>query len=250
MLHTADKLGCEYIATGHYARIDHSGSCSQLLKGVDKDKDQSYALWGITLEALSRTLLPIGELTKPEVREIAKKYGFINANRAESQDLCFVPAGDYAGVVRRYRNIDDPSLIPGPIYDMNGVQIGEHKGYAYYTIGQRQGLGISSPEPLYVTRINPADNSIVVAPKENLYCREFSFNEMNLLVDKENIPESVNVKIRYRHEGSAAHLEIENNERGRVIFENPERAITPGQSAVFYDGERVLGGGVIEEVID
>lgn len=250
MLRRADKLSCDFVATGHYARIDHSAEYPRLLKGADSDKDQSYALWGITLEALRRTLLPIGKLTKPQVREIAHKYGFINADRAESQDLCFVPAEDYAGVVRRYRNMNDPSLTPGPIYDVHGNKIGEHKGYAYYTIGQRQGLGISSPNPLYVTRINPADMSITVGAKEHLFCKIFAVADMNLLVEKGKIPASITVKIRYRHEGSLGHLEFKGDNRGIVVFDRPERAITPGQSAVFYDGEMLLGGGVIEGVVE
>ena len=250
MLRTADKLSCDIVATGHYARIDHSGKNSRLLKGLDSDKDQSYALWGITLDALRRTLLPIGELTKPQVREIAHKYGFINADRAESQDLCFVPAGDYAGVVRRYRKMNDPSLTPGRIYNVQGEKVGEHKGFAYYTIGQRQGLGISSPHPLYVTRINPTDRSITVGAKEHLFCKRFAVGDLNLLVEKDKIPWSVTIKIRYCHEGSPGHLEFENDNKGVVVYDKPERAITPGQSVVFYDDDMVLGGGVIERVIE
>jgi tRNA-uridine 2-sulfurtransferase len=247
MLSVADKLGCDYIATGHYARIERIGQSINLLKARDNNKDQSYALWGIGCAALARTLLPVGEFTKPEIREIAQKYGFRNANRPDSQDICFVPTGDYASIVKRIRRTDDLSFQPGPILDTDGKKIGEHKGYAYYTIGQRRGFGIAAKVPLYVTRINPADRSITVGVDEALFLKRFSVIDINLLTP--DIPETVTVKIRYKHQGSPARVQLSAN--GAIVsFMEPERAITPGQSAVFYDGERVLGGGIIDKLLN
>jgi tRNA-specific 2-thiouridylase len=247
MLIVADKLGCEYVATGHYARVERNGNEVRLFKARDANKDQSYALWGIKKDALARTLLPVGEFTKPEIREIAKRYNFRNANRPDSQEICFVPSGDYASIVKRGRGENDNSLTPGPIYDTTGNKIGEHKGYAYYTIGQRKGFGIAAKVPLYVTRINPADRSITVGTGEHLLTKRFSVVDINLLASE--IPADVTVKIRYKHQGSAARMEL-NNDMAVVEFCDPERAITPGQSAVFYDGDRVLGGGIIDSLFD
>jgi tRNA-specific 2-thiouridylase len=249
MLAMAEKLDCQYVATGHHARIERSGSDIRLLKGVDSEKDQSYALWGIRKEALAQTLLPVGEYTKTKIREMARKRGFPNAERPDSQEICFVPAGNYADAVRRKRGWDDDSLLPGPIFDMSGKQIGEHKGYAYYTIGQRKGFGVSAGVPLYVTRINTADKSITVGTKEHLYKRRFCVTDLNLLADKGLIPDKVTIKVRYRHLGSRGQVDF-NGDSAVISFDEPERAITPGQSAVIYDDGRVLGGGIIERVLE
>ena len=159
-----------------------------------------------------------------------------------------MPTGDYAAIMGQRRK-DDPSLQVGPIYDMWGNKLGEHRGYAYYTIGQRKGFGVAAGMPLYVIRINPDDRSITVGSKDDLLARQFSVIDINLLVDPGEIPASVDIKIRYRHKGSQGHIDI-SGDCATVEFDQPERAITPGQSAVFYDGDRVLGGGVIERVLD
>jgi len=249
MLRTADKLGCEFVATGHYARITRDGKDVRLLKSLDPAKDQSYALWGITKEALARTMFPIGDFSKPDIREKANQLGFRNANRPDSQEICFVPAGDYASIVHKKRGLADRSLKPGPIYDTDGEIIGEHKGYAYYTIGQRRGFGISSDTPLYVTKIDPENGSITVGRKEHLMSRAFSVIDINWLIDPQDLPEQVDIKIRYRHDGNPAHVAFSDNNLTATFIE-PQRAITPGQSAVFYDGDRVLGGGIIDKVLD
>lgn len=249
MLAMAEKLGCQYVATGHHARIERSGSEIHLLKGVDAEKDQSYALWGIRKEALAQTLLPVGEYTKTEIREMARRRGLPNAERPDSQEICFVPAGNYADAVRRKRGWDDDSLLPGPIFDMSGKQIGEHKGYAFYTIGQRKGFGVSAGVPLYVTRINAVDKSITVGTKEHLYKRKFDVTDLNMLADKDSIPEKVIIKVRYRHLGSRGQVDFD-DDSAVISFDEPERAITPGQSAVIYNDGRVLGGGIIERVLD
>jgi tRNA-specific 2-thiouridylase len=249
MLKTADKLGCHFIATGHYARIDRSHNIPRLLKGLDGSRDQSYALWGIPRDTLGRTLLPLGELTKTETREIAKRSNFRNADRPDSQEICFVPAGDYSHIIRRRFGNDDQSLKPGPIYDDEGRVVGEHKGYANYTIGQRRGLGISNPEPLYVTGINPDDRSITVGVRKRLFARHFTVVRMNRLVSDNDIPGNVDAKIRYRHCTSPAALRL-GECNAEVIFDEPQKAITPGQSAVFYNGDIVIGGGIIDKILD
>lgn len=248
MLKTADKLGCRFIATGHYARIDRSRHAPRLLKALDRSRDQSYALWGIPGDSLKRTLFPLGELSKKETREVAENNNFSNADRPDSQEICFVPTGNYANIIRQRLGNNDPSLKPGPIYDSDGRTIGEHKGYANYTIGQRRGLGISFPEPLYVTRIDPDDRSITVGIKERLFGRRFTIAGVNLLVSGEEIPGKIDVKIRYRHDARAATLEL-TGDKGGITFDEPQRAITPGQSAVFYDDDLVIGGGIIDEVL-
>jgi tRNA-specific 2-thiouridylase len=249
MLTMADKLSCDLIATGHYARVEFSDDAVRLLKGIDTGKDQSYALWAIDVWALSRTLLPLGGLTKKEVRQIASGKGFRNANRAESQEICFVPEGRYSALMIKRRGLSDPSLRRGPILDAAGRKIGEHAGYANYTIGQRKGLGISAPQPLYVTGIDPNSNSITVGASEQLNSEAFSVVDVRLLVDRESFPEVVDVKIRYRHAGSRARVSFEGS-GGIVRFERPERAVTPGQSAVFYMNDQVLGGAIIDRLLE
>ncbi len=249
MIRTADKLGCEFIATGHYARIDHFSHPPKLMKSADPDKDQSYALWGIPPEVLSRTLLPLGNLAKTETREIALKYSFPNAQRPDSQEICFVPAGDYSHIIREKLGDNDDSLQPGPIYDTDGRKLGEHAGYANYTIGQRRGLGIASDAPLYVVKINPHEKSVIVGRQRDLMARQFKAVDLNWLIDLKDVPSQIIVRIRYRHKGSPAELVIENG-TALVTFKDPERAITPGQSAVFYDGDQVVGGGIIDHVAD
>ncbi len=247
MIVTADKLGCDYVATGHYARVDHSFQPSRLLKGEDISKDQSYALWGIPRDTLKRTLFPLGEISKKKTREIARSLDLRNADRPDSQEICFVPQNDYAYLLRQKLGEDTPSLKAGPIYDIDGNEIGRHKGIASYTIGQRKRLGISNPSPLYVTKINPAEGSVTVGTEEYLYARRFSAVSLNLFCDNLKSPGSIEAKIRYRHQPAPAILTLTEN-TAEVVFAEPQRAITPGQSAVFYDGERVIGGGVIDKV--
>jgi len=247
MLKTADKLDCDYIATGHYARIERRGDHPRLLKGLDPSRDQSYALWGISARGLGRTLFPLGDILKRETREIAGRLGLRNADRPDSQDICFVPANDYSYIIRKKLGADSPSLKSGPILDIDGREIGRHKGIAAYTIGQRRGLGISDKRPLYVTGIDPEHGSITVGTDDCLFASRFSAVDLNLLVEKENIPERIEAQIRYRHEPSPARLSLKGN-AAEIIFEVPQRAITPGQSVVFYSGDLVLGGGIIDVI--
>lgn len=248
MLKTADKLSCDFIATGHYARVVRSAGSTRLLRGLDTARDQSYALWGISTSALSRTLFPLGESTKVQTRETAGRYGFRNADRPDSQEICFVPAGDYSFIIRQRFGDDDRSTRPGAIIDQNGNIIGRHQGIARYTIGQRRGLGVSYPEPLYVTHIDAENAVVTVGPKDRLLKSRFTVTGIKLIVSPEEVPAQVDVKIRYRHRPAPATVNLSNG-TGEVFFDQPERAITPGQSAVFYQDDVVLGGGVIDEVL-
>jgi tRNA-specific 2-thiouridylase len=248
MLRTADKLDCYYVATGHYARIQRAEGTTRLLRGVDEARDQSYALWGISEEALSRTLFPLGRLSKIEVRERAGRYGFCNADRPDSQEICFVPAGDYSRIIRQNAGESGIPVRPGPIIDQDGNVVGCHKGIARYTIGQRRGLGISHPEPLYVTHIDAVSATVTVGPQEKLYNSRFTVSDVNMVAPAGELADKVNIKIRYRHKAGSGMVNLSNG-AAEVLFDHPERAITPGQSAVFYRDDVVLGGGIIDRVI-
>ncbi|UCC79206.1 MAG: tRNA 2-thiouridine(34) synthase MnmA, partial [Candidatus Zixiibacteriota bacterium] len=249
MLDYAEKLECDYIATGHYGRIVAVSDRYRLMRSKFGDKDQSYALWGIPSSALSRTILPLGEHSKKEVRKIASENGFRNADRPESQEICFIPDNDYAGTLRRWSKSDSQAFQPGPIYNSAGKKLGEHKGFAHYTVGQRRGLGISSKVPLYVLRIKADDNSVIVGEDEELLARKFRVSSVNLLMETPDVPERITAKIRYKHQDSPATVDFFGDGM-TVTFEEPQRAITPGQSAVFYAGDFVIGGGIIDEVIE
>ncbi len=250
MLKIADRLECDYVATGHYAVVDHSTSLPRLKRSADANKDQSYALWGIPVQALERTILPIGTMTKPEVRAKAKLLGFRNAERDDSQEICFVPDNRYAEFVHNKRQVSGKPFEPGPIVDTRGKKVGEHKGYANYTIGQRKGLGISAPNPLYVVRIDVERNVVVVGNNDDLIATKFAVTDTNILVDDFLKFPDISVKIRYRHLDSPANLLIADDGTIIVQYHSPQRAITPGQSAVFYSGDIVLGGGIIDRVLE
>jgi len=247
MLSYSKKLECDYIATGHYARIGIDAGKYRLYRAVNKDKDQSYALWGIPKDTLQRTLLPLGEYSKEKVRNAAAEKGFRNAERPDSQEICFIPDNDYAGALKKWLGEDSPAFEPGPVYDTSGNKLGEHKGFASYTIGQRRGLGISAKTPLYVIKINKDENSVVVGSDHELKVSEFTVSSVNLLMDENDIPREITVKIRYKHHGSGASVDFYGDGM-TVRFKDPQRAVTPGQSAVFYSGDLVIGGGIIGEV--
>lgn len=245
-LEKALELDCDYVATGHYARVEYDPRRGRylLLRGVDRKKDQSYTLYGLTQEQLARTLLPLGAYEKEEVRAIARRLGLVTAEKPDSQEICFVPGGDYRSFIERYA---PESVRPGPIVDMEGNLLGEHRGVAFYTVGQRKGLGIHSREPLYVVAIDAAANKVVVGPKEAvrgsaLLARPVNFVAVPALEDAME----VECMIRYRTAGARAT--IEPHAEGGVVtrFEEPQAAIAPGQSVVWYDGDVVVGGGIIE----
>ena len=233
------RAGFDRLATGHYARIDSGPAGPRLMRAADRAKDQSYVLWGIGREALAHTSFPLGELTKKEVRAIAADRGLPVAEREESQDICFIPDGDLASFLSDRRE--------GDIVDGSGEKVGTHSGAARYTVGQRRGLGIAAPEPLYVTGVDVGGNVVRVGRGDELLARGADLGETELLVPAEELAAGkVRVRIRYRHEPAAARVELREGGRARVLFDEPQRAVTPGQSAVFYRGEVVLGGGVIE----
>ena len=243
-LHRAMELDCTHIATGHYARIAQAPNGRYLLKtGRDITKDQSYALYTMTQQQLSRTLLPLGELTKEEVRQIAEAQGFVNAKKRDSQDICFAPDGDYAGFIERHTNTKTPT---GKFISPEGKILGEHRGVIHYTIGQRKGLGISAPYPLFVLSVNVADNTVTLGQSEALFATTLTARNINL-IPFPTIEGSLQVqgKIRYSHKPEPATLRQTGADEITVIFDKPQRAITPGQAVVLYDGDMVVGGGVI-----
>nr|MBC7245406.1 tRNA 2-thiouridine(34) synthase MnmA [Chloroflexota bacterium] len=236
-------LSAEYLATGHYARIRLYDGQYQLLKGVDKEKDQSYVLYMLGQAELARVLFPLGDYTKKQVRAMAAQYKLPTADRAESQDACFVSDGDYRTFVAEQR---PQTMRPGPILDLQGRVLGEHRGIAFYTIGQRQGLGIAAAHPLYVVEIDSVRNALIVGPKRALFRRELLAEQVHFVAEKpppEPIP--ITAKIRYKAEEASALLIPMPAQQARVVFDQPQPAITPGQGVVFYQDEIVLGGGMI-----
>jgi tRNA-specific 2-thiouridylase len=239
-------LGIEHVATGHYARKDTlgAGGRHRLLKGKDPRKDQSYFLFGLTQEQLACALFPVGDLEKADVRRLASERGLPTADKAESQEICFVPDGDYAAFVERQVPTADRS---GPIVDRSGRALGRHEGVHRYTVGQRKGLGLTSPIPLYVLAVDAPEKRVVVGAEEDLEADRLTAREVSWL----SIPPPADalrahVKIRYRHAEAAATVRPLEGGRAEVAFDLPQRAITPGQAAVFYDGDVCLGGGWIE----
>ena len=237
LLERARILDCDRLVTGHYARISSDGDRYRLMRAKDKTKDQSYVLFNLTQDQLSRVYFPLGELTKTEVREIAAENGFVNAHKPDSQDICFVPDGDYASVVG-----ESPA---GDFVDASGKVLGRHRGITAYTVGQRRGLNIPFGERMYVVKIEPETNRVVLGKESELYTKEFTVGDANWIAEKPSGELRCTVMTRYRgREGSARVIPTDTG--ARVIFDEPQRAVTPGQAAVFYDGDQVLGGGVIE----
>jgi tRNA-uridine 2-sulfurtransferase len=248
----AVSLGCEKVATGHYARVrfDETTSRYQLLRGLNQQKDQSYFLWELTQAQLSRAMFPLGEMSKPEARNAARQHGLVGvAEKKESQEICFVPDGDYAGFIDRYLEAEnEQTRLPGAgeIVDTSGRVIGQHEGIHRYTIGQRRGIGIADERPLYVLSINSNENRITVGAAEDLLTSEFTAAGVNWIAfDDPSEPVRSDVRVRYRHTAAAATIFPLPNARVRVVFDEPQRAITPGQATVFYRGDEVLGGGWI-----
>ncbi len=249
----AAAIGADYIATGHYARIARGRRGGyRLLRAVDRSKDQSYFLFALCQAQLARTLFPLGAMTKAEVREHARALGLANADKPESQEICFVPDGDYAALVERAAG--GRRLRPGAIVDGDGRRLASHAGVHRFTVGQRRGLGLSAPAPLYVREIRPASGEVVVGPRETLRAAGLIACDVNL-VDPDALDSAgegcrVEVQIRYRHPALPALLEIEPEGRARLRFaEGAGPAVTPGQACVFYRGDEVLGGGFIERAL-
>jgi tRNA-uridine 2-sulfurtransferase len=252
MLKKADLLGARYIATGHFARVRHNPESGRyiLSRGADEGKDQSYAMWTLSQESLGRTLFPLGGLTKPQVRTLAEKYGLRTASKAESYEICFIPDNDYgrflkSNVEKLEQNVDGGDIV------MNGRVIGKHKGFPFYTIGQRKGLGLSTAEPVYVTGIDYKNNTIEVGTNTDLFHISLIARELNMIKYADLRKErQVTAKIRYKDNGGTATVREIGENRVRVDFDTPRRAITPGQSIVFYEDNDVVGGAIIEQVVD
>ena len=245
LMHRGAEIGFPYVATGHYARVEQDGATGRWLlkKGLDENKDQSYMLYSLTQWELSRLLLPLGGLTKEETRRLAEEHGFVNARKRDSQDICFVPDGDYAAFIRRWTGRDFP---PGDFVGTQGEVYGQHKGIIHYTVGQRKGLGLSFPQPMFVKEIDTEKNQVVLAKAEELFSQEVTARDINL-ISVGSIPQPMEVKarVRYRQKEQPATVVQTGTDELKVVFHQPQRAITPGQALVLYQGDTVVGGGKI-----
>lgn len=249
LLNRARELGCDYIATGHYARVVQLDNGRYALKKSATDrKDQTYALYNLTQEQLAHTLMPVGEYEKEQIREIAAKIGLLIANKPDSQEICFIPDNDYAGYIERESGKTFPK---GNFVDLEGNILGTHKGIIHYTIGQRKGLGLSMGRPVFVVDIRPETNEVVIGSNLDTFHDSLYAGKVNLmLVDALEGEREVVAKIRYSHKGAPCRIKMVDEDTVLCKFEEPVRAITPGQAVVFYDGDIVLGGAVIDRVAE
>lgn len=247
----AASLGCEKVATGHYARVEYDAATSryQLLRGRDPQKDQSYFLWELTQDQLSRSMFPLGEMSKSDARQSARENNLAVAEKRESQEICFVPDGDYAGFIDRYLDAEaqyDRAPGAGEVLSTSGAVIGEHTGIHHYTIGQRRGIGIAESQPLYVIGIDAEKNQIIAGHQDELLGDEFTAAGVNwIALDNPTEAVRADVRVRYRHTAAPANITPLPENRARVKFDEPQRAIAPGQATVFYRGDEVVGGGWI-----
>jgi tRNA-uridine 2-sulfurtransferase len=253
LLIVARQIGAELLATGHYARCEFSPERNRWLlrRAADPTKDQTYFLFGLTQEQLSRTRFPLGEMTKPHVRELARQHGLALAEKPDSQEICFVPGGDYKRFIDAYLAEQGEQLpdTSGELVTTDGRVLGRHEGIHNFTVGQRKGLGVATGSPLYVININGAEGKVTVGGNDDLLSRKLIAHRMNwIAIDNLREPIRVVAKIRHRHEPAPAVVENAGNSEVLVTFDEPQRAITPGQAVVFYDGDLVVGGGWIAEV--
>ncbi|MCX8130694.1 MAG: tRNA 2-thiouridine(34) synthase MnmA [Clostridia bacterium] len=246
MLKKAASMGIDYIATGHYAKIEYDDNKGRYLlrKSVTDKKDQTYALYTLTQEQLSRTLMPIGDYSKERVREIAKEIGLTVATKPDSQEICFVEDNDYGRFISENT---DCKIVPGNFVDTKGNILGKHKGIVHYTIGQRKGLGIALGKPMFVVEINIQTNNVVLGDESEVFSRSLTASDLNFItIDHLDNEMKVKAKIRYSAKEADAIIYPYKDNKAKVVFENPVRAITPGQAVVFYDDDTVVGGGTIE----
>lgn len=245
MLDEALEQGFDYIATGHYARIGRDENTGRYLlkKGLDPQKDQSYVLYCLNQHQLSHTLFPLGEMTKAQVRAEAERLGLVNAKKSDSQDICFIPDGDYAAFIERYTGKSFPD---GEFVTADGRVLGTHRGIIRYTVGQRKGLGLALPAPMYVKEKDTVNNKVILTDNESLFSRELYAADVNLITcDRLEEPIRAKVKIRYAHKEQWATVTQADEDRLHIVFDEPQRAVAKGQSAVIYDGDTVVGGGTI-----
>ena len=255
MIRKSTKLGADFIATGHYARVRKDDATHRyvIARGKDTYKDQSYALWGLTQDSLSKTMFPLSELTKPESRAIAERFGLRTAAKGESYEICFVTDNNYERFLK-HRLPDLEKSVEGGDIVMDGKVIGKHRGFPFYTVGQRKGIGVALPEPIYVTSIDQKENVITVGRENELLHTTLVATKLNLIkYDNLRSGKRLNVKIRYKDTDEAALVtQVEGNGDGegiaKVKFDAPKRAITPGQSVVFYEGDDVVGGAIIDSI--
>jgi tRNA-specific 2-thiouridylase len=248
LLNRARGMGAEFVATGHYAQIvfDSERDRWLLKRGVDRSKDQSYALYGMSQFQLAHTFMPLGEMEKDQTRRLASDLGLAVANKPDSQEICFVENRDYASFLKAAA----PEIAkPGPILDTSGNVVGEHEGIAFYTVGQRKRIQIRKPGPWYVVRIDPSQNAVVIGRDADMFASSLIADDLNLIsIEKLKEQIAISAKIRYNTKDSSALLAPCNGDKAEVIFDTPQRAITPGQAVVFYQDDTVLGGGTIERV--
>ena len=239
----ADAIDADWVATGHYARVIDG----ELHRGLDPAKDQSYFLWGIDRGVLARMILPVGSQTKRETRDVAHRIGLeVVAEKTESQDICFVPDGDHTKIIRQRLGNDAAALAAGPFMRSDGTVVGTHAGFARFTIGQRRGLPGGFREPMFVVAIRPADRAVIIGPREELLGRGIVARELNWLIDAPSVGSHVSVQVRHRASPAAAEIVRVDGDEIELALDEPVAAITPGQSLVLYEGDRVLGGGIIE----
>jgi tRNA-specific 2-thiouridylase len=239
----ADMLGCQFVATGHYARLDRKNGQTRLRRGVDHRKDQSYFLFGVRSEMLDRAMFPIGHLQKDQVRQTAERFGLPVHNKPDSVEICFVPDRDYARVVRERR---PDAFKPGNIEDAEGNVLGDHEGLANFTIGQRRGLGVAAGRPVYVTQLDVLNNTVVLGERDALMHRNLLATDANFVSGPPSKPIRCDAQIRYQHRAAACTATALPDSTLRVEFDEPQSAITPGQALVLYDGDEVIGGGWID----
>lgn len=245
MFDIAKREGFSHVATGHYARIEFKDGRYLLKKGADERKDQSYVLYALTQEELSRLVFPLGEMTKADIREIAEREGFVNAKKGDSQDICFIPDGDYAKFILEN---SDNTYPEGDFVDLSGKVLGRHRGIIRYTIGQRKGLGLALPQPMYVCEKDLEHNRVVLGLNADLFATELFAKNLNWIAfDSPTEPFKAEAKIRYSHSQSSCTVYPLEDGGVKVVFDEPQRAITKGQAVVFYNGDIVLGGGEIEK---
>ena len=246
LLEYAEAIGARYVATGHYARIGRDGDRPTLMRAVDGNKDQSYVLFSIGTEALERILFPLGGMKKNEVRELARRFGLSLHDKPDSSDICFVPDRDYARVVRERA---PEAFVPGEVHDTEGNVLGYHDGTPHFTIGQRRGLGIAAAAPLYVTQIQTATNTVVVGSKADVLSAGLEASRVNWMASPPTSERRVQAQIRYAHRAADASVTANGDGAIRVVFDEPQPAVTPGQAVVLYDGDVVLGGGWIDRAL-
>lgn len=249
LLKKALELEADYVATGHYARIEYNEDRGRwcLKKSADPSKDQTYTLYNLTQKQLAHTLFPLGNYKKEEVRKTAQKYGLAVAGKPDSQEICFIPDDDYKRFLREEAGISE---TPGPIVDVTGKRVGTHRGLINYTIGQRKGLGLALGRPVYVVGMDPDNNVLVVGRDQDVFQKGLIAEDVNFIcIDAIKEQVKVKAKIRYSAPEAPATLTILDNTSVRLVFDEPQRAITPGQSVVFYEGDEVLGGGIIKEAL-